>query len=498
MAISSLPLYPYLTARKSLHPSQIATLNSTIAHALLQTLELPAAKRDTIPTRNFVASYVKDAAQQTLNTLIYRTKNTLSKSEQLIRTRTLQLAEKLAASETAPFQIESLVDLSIVYAPTNLSRVRGVWDKACSSPNLLGNISSEAVPSFTTVLSPDRIQNAALFGTRKTAQVLACVIRSLPSHAISLFARDKSFVLALARTYGEGLTTIATNYGGLQAFASSATSGAAGDWELWVETKVALLDTFHALLRALLDDVAPATGPGLAVAADRVFDVIFALLEVDSPSHTSTISDTPFLNCSLIADYQHAYDLGSTLKASLRKADDARMDLLDFQLQSLNMGEGASNRDPGALNILLRSSGVAPGIDYKGKGKAVQVAEPELPHPVGSSSNATHADPDVDEKVAQVLTVLPDHPPEYIRALLVHPDYAFHGNAAKVINALLEGSAPLFEDLQPAAVTPVPSHTNSIHHAQPQDTSWEFTRNRINVFDNEALEPSNARYGKKA
>jgi hypothetical protein len=58
-----------------------------------------------------------------------------------------------------------------------------------------------------------------------------------------------------------------------------------------VETKVAVLDSFHFVLTALFDDLAAyPQGPRLAEATECIFDIIFALLEVP-PS--STASDIP-------------------------------------------------------------------------------------------------------------------------------------------------------------------------------------------------------------
>lgn len=503
MAIISLPLYPSTSARKSLLPSQLASLNSTIAGALHQVLELPPTKRDIPSTKDFIASYAKDAAQQALQALIWPTTEGRPRSEQLIRSRVLQLAEKLAASSSVGFSLEALVDLSVAYSPTNLSRVRAIWTSVLSSsPALLSSIASDAVPFLTTILSPARRQTTGLYGVRKAAHIVACLLHSLPPPALRLFAQAKQFVLTLAQAYGAGLGALANSYGGLQHHAAP-TSSAAGaepdEWErTWVECKVALLDSFHVLLGALLDDVAQASpGTALAAACDRAFDVVFELLEIESASQQPGAT-TPFHDRPLLVDYQQAYDLAKTLKAALRKADDARMDVLEATLQSFSLGGeqgGDPKANPGALRILLRSSGIAPGVDRKGKGRAVQPAPQTAPESAITSSGVTPADPDIDLKVAEVLSILPDHSTTYVRALLLHPDYPFRGDPHKVIDALLEGRAPSPEEMERSGaalprISPLPT-------VAPQSDAWEYTRERRNVFDDEALDVANVRFGKK-
>jgi activating signal cointegrator complex subunit 2 len=222
------------------------------------------------------------------------------------------------------------------------------------------------------------------------------------------------------------------------------------------------------------------SGVALAVEADRTFDIIFALLGLPSSSQpTPNQPQTPFLDRSLLADYQQTYDLSRTLASSLRHAEekDARVDLLESTLQSLN---SSSEKQPGALKILLKSSGIPPGIDNLGRGYQNQ----RKPDAKGkgkekdASAPPVVEDPELDVKITQVLDVLPDHAPEYIRALLSHASYT---TAEQVIDALLGGTAPAPEELQAAPV-------------EPDDLAGYVRRN---VYDDDAMDLSQVRVGKK-
>jgi activating signal cointegrator complex subunit 2 len=85
------------------------------------------------------------------------------------------------------------------------------------------------------------------------------------------------------------------------------------DWEFLVlQTKADLLDAFHILLAALLDSLAALPpGPLLASEAERTCDIVEALHTLPAPARPD--DPTSSLNHSLLADYQHAYDLSEML-----------------------------------------------------------------------------------------------------------------------------------------------------------------------------------------
>ncbi|KAF7360436.1 CUE domain-containing protein [Mycena venus] len=408
-----------------------ATKNS-IAAGLLATAALPAAKRDTPAARNFISTYVKDQARITLESLIWQTP--VAQDDKLIHKRALVLAQKLADG----LDLQTLVDLSIIYARTNATQARAIMAAglAANPPE----VQSELLPALTMLLSSSQ----GLYALRKTSFCISSFLHVCPTKTLRVFTQSKDFIVALAKAYDAGLSTLAHSYGGL----SVSDSREADEWErIWVETKVSLVDAFHVIVRALLDDMASSSGPVLAVEADRTFDIIFTLLSLPSSSQQPNAGQTPFLDRSLLADYQQTYDLSRTLASSLRHAEekDARVELLESSLQSIN---SSSEKEPGALKILLRSSGIAPGVDNLGKGYSKVHDTKGKAKDVSLPTTAAPEDPELDLKVTQVLDILPEHEPEYIRALLMHPSYT---TPEKVVEALLEGTAPIPKELAASA-----------------------------------------------
>jgi activating signal cointegrator complex subunit 2 len=102
------------------------------------------------------------------------------------------------------------------------------------------------------------------------------------------------------------------------------------------------------------------------------------------------------------------------------------------------------------------------------------------------------ADSEADGKVAQVLDILPDYSPTYIRALLTHPSYPFQGDAEKVVEALLEGTAP-----SPSEVEEQRSSTDIAEGSYQEVEEFVYTKNRKNVFDDDVMDVSRVRFGKK-
>ncbi|KAJ7754498.1 hypothetical protein B0H16DRAFT_746484 [Mycena metata] len=453
--VPRLPSYPSAATRKSLSPSQLATTKNSIAAGLLATAALPATKRDTPAARNFISTYAEDQARAHLQSLIWETP---LQDDKLIRKRALMLAEKLADG----LDLQTLVDLAIIYARTDATQMRVIL--AAGLESTPPEVESELVPALTLLLSSSQ----GVYALRKTGYCISAFLPVCPKKTLRAFTHSKEFVVALAQAYDAGLSTIAQSYGGL----SVSDSRESDEWErLWVETKVSLVDAFHIIVRALLDDISSSSGAALAVEADRTFDIIFTLLHLPSSSH----GETPFLDRSLLADYQQTYDLSRTLASSLRHADerDARIDLLESTLQSV---DDSTEKEPGALKILLRSSGIAPGIDNLGRGPGA--TRPDAKGKGKEAAPVAVEDPELDVKITQVLDILPEHEPEYIRALLSHPSYT---TPEQVVEALLEGTAPSPEELRTSAakVDEIASYV------------------RRNVYDDEAMDVTQLRVGKK-
>jgi activating signal cointegrator complex subunit 2 len=540
--IPRLPGYPTTQDCKALSPSQFASVNQNIAAAISIILALPANKRDTLAIRNFLTTYAKETAFQTLQNLIWQDSSNQTPSQstgnrKLVHQRSLLLAERLASS-SSEIGIELLLDLAIIYVRLWLSQIQSVFRAAFkSNPSALTEtVSVDLVPGFTALLSREGANaSQGLYAMRKVAECIFAFLRASSGtkgvpEFVRLFAYSKPFTIALASFYDSGLTTIASTYGGMSAITTGMSDQGRepDEWEtIWVETKVALLDAFHIIITTLLEDLASCpSGPRLAFEAERTFDLIFALLQIPSSYSTNTdIPSTPFFNRPLLADYQESYSLSKSLAKALHHAQekDARLDLLENTLQSFRTeveNDHAEKRNPGALKILLRSSGVQCGIDNRGTrnrpaaAPTASIASATLSTPnnsaLNSSSNQTipkldrkgkgrakerPSDPsddiDLDLKTIQVLDILPDLSSTYIRLLLTHDRYG--GDAEKVVAALLEGTALGEEDL---------GSEDGKEHASgdvidTQDKEQYSLDQRRNVFDEEVLDVNLFRTGKK-
>lgn len=486
--LTPLPIYPSTQARQGFPASQLAQFHSNLSNALAQVIALPPTKRDTPSTRAFVSSYASDAAQQALETLIWENTQPVKHDDRL-RHRVLLLAEKLVSS-TPGLELRTLLDLCVAFA-LKATRLRSILSAALGrTPDLPAKFGSEVVPAFTSLLSPSR--SAGLYGLRKTARCLTSLLRPSPPDLVRPFAHSREFIVALARAYDDGLTAISRSYGGIRI---GVANRQLDHWEqLWLDTKVDIVDAFHVVVTAMVRDISTASGTELAVETDRSFGIVFALLDVVSQSAAVGPADAvPFLNRSLVADYQYAYDLDRTLSSALGPAsrDDARMELLESTLRSFDIEQsGGDGKDPGALKLILRSSGIVQGAAIKvvstarpvsidkGKAKAMTALESSPPRDV-----------DLDFQVTQVLDTLPGHSPQYIRKLLTHPSYPFSGNVERVIEALLEGTAP-GED----ALGDGDGVTGNLTTVLP---TVDAPIERRNVFDQETMDLSRIHIGKK-
>ncbi|KAH7910110.1 hypothetical protein BJ138DRAFT_1153612 [Hygrophoropsis aurantiaca] len=491
--LAPLPSYPSTQTRKAFSAAQLATFNQNILFALSEVIALPPAKRDVSATRNFLSTYLADAAHQTLQNLIWE--NSAETNDKAVRKGVLLLAEKLAVSPSS-LNVKTLLDIAVVYAPHNSSRLRSLFETCNSNvPSLPETFKAEVVPAFITLLGP--AQSSGLYGLRKTSRCLVSLLNSSPIAFRRAFVHNKDLILSLARAYDEGLKAIAMSYGGIR---TSTTGRELDDWErIWMETKVDLMDSFHILVSTMLSDISSASGTALATESERTFGIVFALLDTVPSASTQNAafssSSTPFLDRSLVADYQHTYDLARVLSSTLRRAarEDKRLDAIESALRAFDSApsNASGSKDAGALKLLIRSSGAAPDIilgrktstdarqDEKGKAK-------EMPrHPKIAE------DPDLDLKVAQVLDIFPDQSPGYIQALLTYPDFPFHGDAEKVIEALLEGTAPS-EDII-AGLESTSTNTASTQIVPP--IHEPITRE--NVFDDVAMDMAGLHLGKK-
>jgi activating signal cointegrator complex subunit 2 len=206
-------------------------------------------------------------------------------------------------------------------------------------------ITNDAVPTFTRLLASSDAHQA-LASKCKISESLVSLLRACsPLHAlIRPFSVSKDFILALASLYDAGLASIANFHGGYRVLQNLTTENQ-DDWpQMWIQTKIALIDSFHIILSALLEDHRD------DLEKERIFDTLFALLDlrVAPPSTPST----PFLDFPLIADYHHAYNLSEGLPPIFnedKSERDPRLDLLETSLSSLL--SGVEKKNPAMLNI---------------------------------------------------------------------------------------------------------------------------------------------------
>ena len=489
-ALASLPPYPSSHALSQLSHSQLALLNQKISLCIQQTLDLPPQALNSAAPLPFISSYVRDIAQKNLDALIWdayskRKPNHESTEARSIRALTLLLAERLAS--TGELDPITLLDLSIVYV-SHPTRLRAIFQIAfSSSSSIFPTTTTSALPAFTsTLLSHTTV---GLHGLRKAAHALLCLLRVSPPDLILAFAHSTDFMRALAQAYDAGLGAATISYGRLYLPVAGAPQRDPDDWEfLFLQTKAELLDAFHILITALLN--APPE-------AQLVFDIVSALQAVPAPQRRTDDHTPPtaFLNRSLLADYQHAYNLSAELTRALSHgtaADNARLERLSAALREFDADLGGGNSgpsasDPGAFRLLL-GSGVHNDINDLGRGGVTRTSQGPTVTPFGGAEVAASSSRVIDPRVDEVRAILPDYAPEYVEALLQRTEY---GNVERVVEALLEGTAPHPEALKQQVASKAPTLQAR------QEDAFKYTRDRRNVFDEEDMDLSRLRIGKK-
>jgi activating signal cointegrator complex subunit 2 len=294
-----LPAIPTTQALNSLIP----TIQSTLQRYVSSTTQNDS--------ETYIATYAKHRAYSTLQSIVWGT-------DTKIPEEIAQLTLLIAQRTTRPIAIHTLIDLSIVYANSYLAQLQRLFQAQYNlyPLQLAEAITNDVVPTFTRLLASSDVHQA-LASKRKISEAIVSFLRACsPIQAlIRPFALSKDFILAIASLYDAGLTSIAKSYGGYPAHLSPTTDDA-DDWpRIWIQTKIALIDSFHIVLTALLDGV---TSQPSEVENERIFDTLFALLDLRVPP-PSTTPPTPFLDMPLIADYQHAYNLSEKLPSILPK-----------------------------------------------------------------------------------------------------------------------------------------------------------------------------------
>ncbi|KAJ2927152.1 hypothetical protein H1R20_g9925, partial [Candolleomyces eurysporus] len=537
-SLPPLPLYPSATARASLSPTQQSSLNSSISNALsaaLGSIAVDTGKKSVSSSLNFLRSYAVDHAFTVLQALIWNNAPVKSSIDKAIHAKVLQLAQILAEHGLLD-DLKVLVDLAVVYARSVPSKLQKLFQTA-SSTRLINDVKESLIPSFTRILENGR----GLYSQRKAAECIYCFVlassysdtASGSESLLSPFILSTDFLAALAKIYLPGLTTTAHSYGGPNALLSALSSNTntptdPTEWtSIFLTTRVTLLDSFHIIFKRLLNSLALADSRGLAMQTEIAFTALFAMTEVAqgaSNSDNSSTPPTPFVNYSLLQDYQNTHDLSTMLARALNKAEerDARLELLENAIGTSKAGSGNKKKDPGALKILLRGSGLqrhsraGGSTSHVGGTSTTATVVTDVPGPSSAPSTSyiyQERDVEIATKASQVLDILPDLSLEYVSNLLKSSRYG--GNTERVIEALLEGSAPDADVLEremrssgpsappersSAPSAPLENYSASsaplgVYSAPSAPSQGVYERR--NVFDDEVIDFSTVRFGKK-
>ena len=477
VASLSLPPCPSTQTLAGLQPSQRSATLTKIVSVLLTILSLPDNKLSAVSVSEFIGSYARNCSYDVLSSLVYgedegKDSGLQAASQKRIRAYVLQLAGRVASLPNAGgLGLQTLFDLAVVYGPKNATRAKSLLKAAFESNHqLYVDLKTQAIPSFTRLLLR---MESGLHAIRKTGTCVVSFLRCAPPDAMDAFARNKNFMVALAQCYDIRLSSIATNYGGIDIDRPDRSED--GEARMLIGCKVDLLDAFHLIIQQLIAAVVESPTSN----AEYTLDLFLTLLELPSSSSGGQGgADTPFLNRSLLQDHSQTYSLSSTLSSILANVNDPRLRTLDNTLRSFESEE----RNAGALKLLLRSSGIPPGIDYR----STQRSTPSKGKERASVHQESTAEDNeaLDLATSSVLEIFPDHTPDYIRALLRLP--AYNGDPEKVINALLTGEAPPQESIVAAQGV-----------GDGVSTRPEVTPERRNVFDDEWIDPATVTMGKR-
>ncbi|CAE6446410.1 unnamed protein product [Rhizoctonia solani] len=442
----TLPIFPIHELKESVPHERYDTITRQVAQKLGSILEAATSSKDVEAQSlvGFLSSYLSDVARQVLVQTSTQPGSPyidlLSDSERVIRKCTLRLVG-LMASRQADLSVTLLIDLAVAYCPLNTTSLREIFDQLLSVAPRASEFESTVIPAFISALAP---KHPDVIELREIAYVLRC-LTGCGDRVVGLFAQQQSFVKALAECYQTVLPNLVELLGGIHI------RGDRESYELTcMEAKLDLLESYHSVVRTL---ATPQT-------VDLALQVVFQVFEVSAPPVASPVL---FLNTGLNEDLNRVVSIVEVFRSVL-SADDPRLEVVTAQFGTIS-----SKSDLGALSILPVSLSNAPPppahnrID-KGKGKLTAADEPT-------------PDSELDSLITQVLEIFPEQDPSVVRAALQLPK--FNLSAEAVINELAEGNH------LPACAPP------------PEKTIKSLLAERRNVFDDDEMDYSRLRIGKK-
>lgn len=275
--------------------------------------------------------------------------------------RSIFVAQRLARIPNGLSSISLLQNLAIIYAPHHSGLLQNLTASAlATSPALLTTLSSEVVPAFIEALSHNSFREGDFGAVDELYKTAYCLVSLLQCGGgiIDVFARRKDLILAIAECY----QLLLPNRARVDITSPTPTIQRA------LLAKVQLIDAFHMIIEHMIS----------ASLHDVLYDSLFALLDISTAS-SGPSSALPFVNVSLLADYEAAYHLSATLEsltpgaaASTGHEADPRTEYIIVSLHGMT-GE-LDQSSPGGLSVLLDPSDTAVPPTHsssKGKGKAV-------------------------------------------------------------------------------------------------------------------------------
>lgn len=94
----------------------------------------------------------------------------------------------------------------------------------------------------------------------------------------------------------------------------------------------------------------------------------------------------------------------------------------------------------------------------------------------------------IDLAISHILDILPDQDPSFLRRCLQHPEFSGEDGTERLISSLLEGSVPINLSIE----EPTPQVASS-----RQVDDLELAKERRNIFDDQAIDLTSLRLGKK-
>ncbi|KAG8780141.1 hypothetical protein FRC15_009732 [Serendipita sp. 397] len=353
-----------------------------------------------------------------------------------------------------------LVDALIVNSHFKNEAITAVLNMAITSSKateILGATQSVIQSSFGSRKSPSETMSLL----HRTVLINALILDSGNEHILDAFASpNPELLIFLAQIYNVMLPSISKSLPGSVDTATWGTS--------WLNIKISILDSLHAALTYSM------TGNG---GISRCCDIMLSLIE-KSPAPPDNAN--ALVDATLPMDYQRLFKFSSTLLKLVPQSNEPKLQRLESILESYNTMTLVNPSIINHLGLGLDSMSAtkrdieesAKIVDMKGKGVDRRQVE---------------EDASVDIAISQVLDILPDQDPQFLRRCLLHPTYKGEDGTERLITGLLEGSIPIDISAESdGKLTP----TNV-------DSGIETAYNRRNIFDGQTIDLSSLRLGKK-